>query len=161
MAIDLINKWRVHYEGPMNFNEIYSYVFNWFDEHDYDPYERDHKEKVLEDGTREIKVVIAGEKDITEYFLLYIHVTLEAKNLKTIKVEGKEVEHGKLTVEINGKLFTDYENLFAGKPEKYFMKQLLERYIFDSEVRKALGMLYVDCLNLMNGIKALLGMHRI
>ncbi|MEM4267996.1 MAG: hypothetical protein QXK37_04145 [Candidatus Woesearchaeota archaeon] len=151
------------YEGLFNINDLYLTIDKWLREKRYDKLEKRNSEQVYKDG-RQIELELEPWKKITDYARIVINITIWMTNIKEVTVKKDKhimkMSQGKITLRIIAYLDTDYENKWEGKPYFYFLRTVVDKWIYRVDVRKYESAVADDTFHLYNTIKSFLNLYR-
>ncbi len=133
-------KKKLSYSGLIDLKGVYRAAYDWLDEQGYAPYEEKHMEQNFEDG-KEITVEIKGEKDLSDFAKIKWKTKLVALKLQETVVERDnqrvKMYKGEISFTTNVFLQTDYDKSFEQKAFLYFLRTVIDRYVFKSYINKA------------------------
>lgn len=159
----IIDQLRLNYSGMFQFNELFKMIDNWLYENGYDRWEKKNEEQVLETG-RNIEVELRPWKKTSDYAKNDLRLRIFIKNMTDVEVdkEGKKVKMNKGDIQIifDAFLETDYENRWESKPIYYFLRTLVDKYIFRIYTGKFTDKLAADTKDLHQRIKAFLNLYK-
>jgi hypothetical protein len=151
------------YEGLLNINDFYLTIDKWLREKGYDKYEKRNIEQVYKDG-RQIELEIEPWKKITDYARIVINMTFWMTNLKDVQVKKDKytvkMTQGKVTMRMIAYLDTDYENMWEGKAVYFFLRTVIDKWIWRVDVRKYESAVADDAFHLYNLMKSFLNLYR-
>ena len=138
-------------------------IDGWLYEKGYDKYEKKNEEQVLEGG-RKIELELRPWKKTTDYAKNEIRLRIFIDNMTDIEVEkdGKKVKLNKGDIQIifDAFLETDYENRWESKPIFYFLRGIVDKYIYRSYLEGYKELVKQDINHLLTQIKAFLNLYR-
>lgn len=159
----IIDQLRLNYSGIFHLNDLYRMIDGWLYEKGYDKLEKKNEEQVLETG-RKVELELRPWKKTTDYAKNEIRLRVFINNMTDIEVEkdGKNVKMNKGDIQMifDAFLETDYENRWENKPIYYFLRSLVDKYIFRIYTGKFTGNLAADCKDLHQRIKAFLNLYK-
>jgi hypothetical protein len=151
------------YEGLFNVNDFYLTLDKWLREKGYDKFEKRNSEQVYKDG-RQIEMEMEPWKKITDYARITINMTLWMTNLKEVMVKkdkyNVKMTQGKITLRMIAYLDTDYENMWEGKPYYFFIRSVIDKWVYRVDVRKYESACADDAFHLYNTLKSFLNLYR-
>jgi hypothetical protein len=159
----IIDQLRLNYSGIFNLQELYKMIDGWLYEKGYDKYEKKNEEQVLETG-RKIEVEIRPWKKTTDYAKNEIRLRIFVDNMTDIEVDrdGKKIKmhKGDIQMIFDAFLETDYEHRWENKPMYYFMRTIVDKYVFKIYTEKFVGNLTADTRDLHQRIKSFLNLYK-
>ena len=137
----LISEKKVKYAGLIPVKGIYKLVNDFLDDNGYGPYEARNEEEVYEDG-KQIIIVIDGEKKLSDFAKVFWETKFTFEKLQAMLVEkhGKKLKLHKGSVEIQTDviLMTDYDKSFEQNAFQYFLRVIIDKYVFKSYLNRAM-----------------------
>jgi len=159
----VVDKLRLTYEGLFNVAELYKLIDNWLRGKSYDKHEIKNVEKVRPEG-KEIEFELLPWRKLTDYAISHIRVRVVMTGVKEVEVErdGTKVKlnQGKVQIVFDGFLQTDYENKWESKPIFYFLRGVVDKYIYKSYLDGYKKIVMQDVNHLHTQIKAFLNLYR-
>ncbi len=136
----IIDGKKFSYSGLLNFADIYKAIKDFWDSKGFSFDEKEHEEKVKDDGSRDITLKWETSKDVTDYVKYKYDFEVNVSGLKKVVVDingtKKEMDYvEEFSVELNGELETDFSGLFEGKPFHAFLRGLYEKYVVKPEIK--------------------------
>ncbi len=151
------------YKGLIDVKGLYRLIDKWFAEHGYDKVEAWNFEEVYEDG-KQLTLKLQPYKKISDYVRIEIRLQAVLTKLKETKIEHDGVKlnlmRGQATFQFDTFVITDYEGHWAGKPFYFFMKTLLDKFIYRSYTDRYEEILINDKDKIKREIKSFLNMTR-
>jgi len=134
---DIILKTKLKQEGIFNFQDFYSFCYEWLSNEGYNINEKTYGEKIAGES-KEIKIEWEAKKKISDYFTFIIKIGWQIFGLKSIEVqrEGKKIKtnSGLVELKFSAVLVKDYESRWEDKPIWKFLRGVYDRYIIRSRV---------------------------
>ena len=159
----IIDQLRLNYSGIFHLNDLYRMIDGWLYEKGYDKFEKKNEEQVLETG-RKIEIELRPWKKTTDYAKNEIRLRIFVNDMTDIEVDrdGKKVKMNKGDIQMifDAFLETDYEHRWENKPMYYFIRSLVDKYIFKFYTEKFVGNLVGDVRDLHHRIKSFLNIYR-
>lgn len=153
----------ITYEGLMDVKGFYTMLNKWLDEHKYDRLEEESYEFVTEDG-KQINLVMRPYRKISEYSKTEIKLEIDFSKLKEVVVEikgrRKKVYKGSVNIAFHTFLVTDRERSWENPPIIFFLRTLLERFIYRSYIEKYEEDVVEHKNILMREVKSYFNMHK-
>lgn len=154
---------ELSYEGLFDVKELYKTVDDYLKETAYDKVEKINAEYVKPEG-KYIELTLEPNKKISDYVQYRIRMRVYITNLKDVEVEkdGKKqkLNHGKVYIRFDAILETDYEHRWEQRPLFFFLRVLVDKYVYKFYTGKYEGDLKTDLTNLHTRIKAFLNLYR-
>ena len=130
-------KGKIKQEGIFNFQEFYSFAYDWLKGEGYSVKEKVYGEKVMGDA-KEVEIEWEAKKKISDYFRFGIKMNWKILRMKKIKIkrENKEVNmnSGLVEIKFNAVLVKDYESRWEDAPIWKFLRGIYDRYIIKSRI---------------------------
>ncbi len=158
----VIDQLRMNYDGLFNVHDYFSLIMAWFYERGYDMFERRNHEISTPKG-KVLELEICPWKKTTDYAKSEFRLRIFIKELKDVEVtkDGAKVkvQQGNLQFIMDGYLVTDYQDRLEHKPYFYFLRALVDKYIFSQYTDKFESMLINDAHMLHTRLKAFFNMY--
>jgi hypothetical protein len=159
----LIDGKSLSYEGVFNIKELYKIIDTWFKDRGYDKQEIKNWEDVSE-NEKQIVLEIIPYKKISDYARIDIRIFMIFSRLSEIEVEKDnlrfKMNKGRAEFYFDAYVVTDYENKWQTRPIFFFIKNIIEKFIYrmytvtyDSEAIR-------DTTEIENEIRSFLNMQR-
>ena len=159
----VVDKLRLTYEGLFNVSELYKLIDGWLRTKSYDKHELKNIEKVRPEG-KFIEIELFPWKKLTDYAISLIRLRIIMTDIKEVEVEreGKKAKMNQGTVHMvfDGMLETDYEKRWESKPIFYFLRAIVDKYIYRSYLDGYKQVIMQDVNQLHTQIKAFLNLYR-
>ena len=134
---DVISKEELEHSGLFDFSVLYSFCHAWLKEDGYGVNEDKYSEKVS-GNKRDIKIEWKATKDISDYFKEEYKIKFEIGELTNVEVEidgeKKNMNKGKIKIEITGILVRDKDSKWEISPFNKFIRGIYNKYIIPSRV---------------------------
>lgn len=151
------------YKGLIDVKGLYRLIDKWFQEHGYDKAEMWNFEEVYESG-KQITLKLHPYKKINDYAKIEIRLVAMLTKLKetTIEQDGvkKTFMRGQAKFTFDTFIITDYEGHWSTKPFYFFIKTLLDKFIYKSYTDRYEEILMSDKDKIKREIKSFLNMTR-
>lgn len=121
---------RIERTGIFDMGHLYKQMREWFAENNYIYTEKENTTKVKDKGI-EIKLKMAGERRVTDYFKFEIDVRFLVIEVQKVKMKDKELDKGILSAFIKANLHFDYRHIWT---KNKFAKLL--RFIYNNFIIK-------------------------
>jgi hypothetical protein len=159
----IIDNLLLQYEGLFELRELYMMIDKWLRQKGYDKFEKRNHEHVLKDG-KYIEVELEPWKKITDYAKIVINMYMHCYNIKdvVVKKDNQDVRmnQGKVKIRFIGYLVTDYESKWEGKPVFYFLRAVMDKWVYRVSADKFEGAVSEDVKHLYQNVKAFLNLSR-
>ena len=160
----VIDKMRLTYEGLFDVVELYKLIDRFLKEKGYDKRERHNSERVTAEG-KFIELELEPWKKITDYAMNVIKLRIVMNDVKDVIVKKDNVKvklnKGKVKMVFDAYIETDYENRWEGKPLFFFMRTILDKFIFKPYTEGIRKNVMDDANHLYNKIKAFLNLYKV
>jgi hypothetical protein len=151
------------FEGLFDMKGLFRTIIKWFDDHGYDMFENKNYEEIYENDKKIIFELIPYRK-VTDYHKLEIRLFCVCEHLKEVEVQLNGVKQkllkGGVFITFDAILVTDYENRWETKPQYYFIRALIDKFIYKSYTREYEDQLKKHVQEVEEEIKAYLNMFR-
>ena len=159
----VIDGLELHYEGLFDLNELLKAIDKYAKERGYAKAEKRRQEIVTPSG-KEFSMELRPTKVKTEYYALMIKIRMNITNLKEVEVLKNKVKtklnKGNVNMVFDAWALTDYRKRWEQKPLYYFLRALVDKFIWHFHFDKFHGELIEDTHFLHTNIKAHLNLHR-
>lgn len=159
----VVDNLMLQYEGLFDARELYLVMDKWFRQRGYDKFEKRNHEYNYKDS-KYIEYELEPWKKFTDYVKCVINVYVHIYNMTnvTVKRDGHDVKlnQGKIKVRFMGYLVTDYEGKWEGKPLFYFIRAVVDKWIYRVSADKYEGGVADEVKHLYQNIRAFLNMYR-
>ncbi|MBN1274865.1 hypothetical protein JXA12_01050 [Candidatus Woesearchaeota archaeon] len=153
----------LHYSGLFDLRGLYKTMDKWFTEHNYDKIEKRNFEEVSE-GSKQIVLELQPYKKISDYAKVEIRVYVEMTNLTEEVVTRGDLKQkynkGDLHFSFDCFLITDYEGHWETKATYYFIRTMVEKFIYKGYTKRFEAEAVSDTNELINEIRNYLNMER-
>ena len=154
---------EVGYEGIFNIKEIYKIIDDWVKDYDYDKVEKVSTEYVRPEG-KYVELILEPEKKVSDFVKNIIKVKIIARNLKDVEIEQdgmkKSMQEGNMLITFTGVLETDYEGKWEQKASIFFLRVLVDKYIYKFYTDKFESGLARDVNELSTQVKSFLNLYK-
>ncbi len=159
----LVDAQEFSYEGLMDLKALYRLIDEWCEEHSYDKVETENQEVIHEDG-RDIMITYKPYRKYTEYCKFRMKLEIDCYRIKDVEIEKNGVKQtlqkGKVVFTCWDYLITDYENLWETKAFYFFMRTLVDKFIYKLYTSRFGAEAKKDYFELVDVIKSFLNMTR-
>jgi len=153
----------LQYNGLIDFKGLYAIIQKLFKQHSYDW--KDHKnfEQVYKDH-KQIEMDLRPYKKYSDYVMVELRMDIVGTNLKEVEINmsglKKKMYKGDLKIVFKGFLITDYENQWETKPFYYFMRMMVDKFIYKGYIDRAKDQFVDEITEAYDEIRSFLNMHR-
>jgi len=158
----IIDEKKLDYSGLISISGLYKSIMKQLDELGYGPYEANHAEEVHEDG-KQIILTIAGDKKLSDFAKVVWESVLIISQANEVSVQKghQTAKMHKGTVQMSTMviLSTDYDKTFEQNAWLYFLRVVIDKYIFKSYVNRAIGTAKKDYGQFESHIKSFLNLE--
>lgn len=156
----IINNRELHYNGIFRVDELFSAINRALEEKGYEKQEKKTEELVTEHGRR-LHLELRPYKQKTNYVLLMIKIKITLDNIteaiEEVNGSKQKFQKGDVLVVFDSWLMTDYEHRWTMKPLVYFLKSLINKYLYAFPLEAGFpGELTSDTAHVYAAIKKLL-----
>lgn len=159
----VFEKMTLSYEGLFNLYELFQMIDTWLRKKGFDKREKRNNEFISETG-KDIEVVLEPWKKVSDYINMKFKIDIHFSEVKEVIVEkdGAKIRlnKGRAVIVIDGWLETDYEGAWQSRPDYFFLRTIVDKFvykIYNDKYEKMINDLGVE---VFNEIKAFLNMHR-
>ena len=154
---------KIKYSGLFSLRGLYNAVFNFLDERGYGPFDAENAEEVYEDG-KQIFITIKGDKKISDGAKVEWETKMTFTHCQETIVEqdGKQtrLHKGNFNMDTLVLLATNYDQSFQQRAYLYFLRVLLDKYVFQSYLKRAQSAAKADYSALEAEVKNYLNMEK-
>ena len=159
----VVDKLRLTYEGIFNISELYKLIDNlqrarWYDKNDLR-----NIEKVRPEG-KYVEIEMYPWRKISDYARSRIRMRFIMTDIKDVEVERDGVkakmQQGRIHAVFDGYLETDYENRWEQKPIFYFLRGVVDKFIYAHYTEGYKSIVKDDVNHFYSQIKAFLNLYR-
>ena len=129
----IINNRELKYKGIFRIDDLFRTINKALDEKQYQKKEKKTEETVSENGKR-IYIELRPYKEKTRYVVLLIKIKISFDNItETVEeINGmkKKFQNGDISIVFDSWIMTDYENRWTMKPLVYFLKSIINKYVY-------------------------------
>lgn len=151
------------YKGLIDVKGLYRLIDKWLQEHGYDKFEKWNFEEVYEDG-KQITLKLHPYKKINDYTKIEIRINAILSKLKETTIEQDKVKitlmRGEAKFSFDTFIVTDYDGHWSNKPFYFFLKTLMDRFIYQVYTEKYETTVLDDKDKLKRELKSFLNMTR-
>jgi len=137
MEKDKVFKGKIKQSGIFNFKGFYEFLYDYWMDENYDVYETQYIEKVLDENSKNVEIWWSARKEISDYFKYEITGHWIILGMRKVKVQkdGKEIsmDSGTLEITFEATLQKDYQNKW-NKGSLKFLRKTYDKYIIKSRI---------------------------
>lgn len=152
----------IDYTGLISIGGIYKVIMKELDDLGFDPYEESHSEEVHEDG-KQILVTVKGDKKLSDYAMIVWECAVIISQAQEVTVEKghQKVRMHKGSVSISSTIIisTDYDKSFEQNAWLFFLRVLIDKFVFKSYISKAIGRSKKDYGHFESKVKSFLNLE--
>lgn len=159
----VVDTQTISYEGVFKASDVAKTIVGWCLERGYKPEEPYNEEIITADG-KQIKVEYKPNRKPSDYGKFELNVELGMNFIDTVvEKDGKRMNlnKGSASVEIKAFLITDYEGRWETAPVYYFLRTIVDKYIYPFYTGKFESILAKDVEELKSRIKANFNMYKL
>lgn len=151
------------YDGLFSVPDLYKIIDDWIKENGYDKFERETIEYVKPEG-KYIELRLEPYKKVSDYVQNRIVIKAIIKDIKEVDVEIDKKKHrlnrGEVNLIFDAYLETDYEQRWEQKPVLFFIRTLVDKYIYKIYTARFEDVLKKDVQSMHTSIKSFLNLYR-
>jgi hypothetical protein len=159
----VIDGMELHYEGVFDLHGLLRAIDKYAEERGYSKREKRRQEIVTPSG-KEFSIELRPAKVKTEYYTLMIKIRINITNMEEVSVmkgkAKKKMHKGNVDMLFDAWAITDYRRRWQQKPYYFFLRALVDRFVWHFHFDKFQGELVDDTNFLHKNIKAYLNLHR-
>jgi len=159
----LIDGKSVSYEGVFSIKELYRTIDKWFKDHGYEKQEIKNWEDVSE-TEKQIVIEIIPYKKVSDYARIDQRLFMIFSKLKEIDLEKDGIKlkmnKGRAEFYFDAYVVTDYEHKWETRPLFYFIKNVIDKFIYKLYTSGYDGEAIRDSTEIQNEVKSFLNMNR-
>ncbi|MFP4524031.1 MAG: hypothetical protein ACLFO2_01765 [Candidatus Woesearchaeota archaeon] len=153
----------LRYSGLLDMKGLYKTIDKWLAENHYDKVESKNFEHV-EEGHRQIILELMPYKKVSDYARIDLRIYVELTNLtEEVVTKGgvkQKYYRGDAFFSFDAFLVTDYEDHWETRPAYYFIRTLVDKFVYKGYMKRFQAEGKADCMALINEIKNYLNMER-
>jgi hypothetical protein len=155
---------KIKYSGLFSLKELYALVNEILEDRGYDPIEVSVEETVEKTG-KCVEANLEPSKKFTDYAKSIIKIKIRTSDCTEVEVKkGKKkqkLNKGKLLIEVDPLLETDYEHRWEMSPYLYVFRTLFEKYIYTPFLSKFDKQIQEDVEFIKDQIKSFLNLQKL
>lgn len=145
------------YSGYFDGKELYKLIRSWVSDRGYDDWiEREHSEKHVK-GKKQVEITYLPMMKISDYIQLQLGIDITYMNVQktTVEYKGKKVkvDEGDVEIAFTGYIVSDYEDRWENKPNYFFIRTIMDKFVFRVYNAKYEQMLSEHIKELFNDIR--------
>lgn len=149
------------YQGYFDFARLWRNVRDFVENRNYHYLEKNHNELIREEG-KDIYVEVDVDRELSDYVRSRIVVRCTASSLTDVSIEqdGRTLflNDGAVKVEFDTFIITDFEGRFADKGFLFFLRTMLEKFVYTRQLKKFQAIAQEDTDALVKEVKAYLNL---
>lgn len=154
---------KIVYKGLFDIRELYNIIDAFFWQKGFDKRVRVNEEQVSQDS-KFIHVVLQPWKRVSEYVKHEIKVDIAVhhgkEEIREIDGVKKKLTNGVVELVFWGYLVTDYEGRWEQRPEYFFLRTVMDKWVYKLQHQSSAGMLKNDVRLLKGEMEGYLNLHR-
>ena len=155
---------RTTYNGPFLVEDFYAEVDNWIKEKGFEKEPKKKVEHVTKSG-KKIEVVIEAHRHLDELHHGTVVLRALLDNIKEVIVKkgGKKtrINNGDVLINIDGWIESHiHGSFYQAKPIYYFIRTLIDKYVYNYWSDKYDGTVTADCHDLFKRIRAFFSVQK-
>jgi len=155
---------RVSYNGPLIIEDFYAEADSWIREKGFEKEPKKKMEHITKNG-KQIEWLIEAQKQLDDLHqgIIIIRVLFDNVIEVVIKKNGKKmrINNCDALININGFVFSEIHGSFwQAKPAYYFMRALIDKYIYNFWADKYDGAIKADCHDLFKRIRSFFNIQK-
>ena len=160
----VINGLQLNYKGVFEYSELMKTIFTAVESRGYRKHEKKHEETIKPEG-KEIFIELRPLKTKTAYMTLMVKMRITLSNIQDIVVEvdgvPTNVQQGEINIVFDAWTTTDYENRWGNKAWFYFLKSLINKYVYTFPLESGfMGEVADDTRYVYNQVRSALGLYK-
>ena len=160
----VVDGMKLSYNGPFDIIDFYKQVEDWISAKGL---EKEIKKKVehVEASGKKIEWFLEIWEDVGEYARRVVRLRALFNNVKEVKVQKgkrkKKLNKGEALIIIDGILETDIQGKWQQKPVYYFLRALVDRFIYRFHMNKVEDRLAGDAYDLHHTLEDFFNSYKI
>jgi len=160
----VINGLQFDYKGLFEFDELMKVIYKAVADKGYVKHEKKFEEIVTPEG-KNISIELRPRKNKTTYYQLMIKIRMTMKNVTEVQMTvdnlPKVMNLGEISIIFDAWTTTDYEGRWNMKPWVYFMKAVINKYVYKMPLEISFaGEVADDTRYVYNQIRSALGLYK-
>ncbi len=141
---------RLTYKGPLSLSEFLNFVDHWCEEHHYHKEIKDHWQHQTPSGS-ELRYTFEMWHHVNTQVIAIVRLNFLAKRVKDVTLHsgGKKerVQNAEIVIDIDGHLESHKLHAWENKPYLFFVRGILDRFIYKNLFDSHAGPLASDVRN--------------
>ncbi|MCA9478405.1 MAG: hypothetical protein KC535_04630 [Nanoarchaeota archaeon] len=158
----IIDEKKITYSGLIAIGGFYKAMKQELDDLGYGPYEDYHAEEVHEDG-KQILITFRGDKKVSDFAKIVWEskVAISQATEVTVQKGHQKTKMHKASAEVKSivVLSTDYDKSFEQNAWLYFLRVVIDKFVFKSYVSRAMSQAKKDYSLFESKIKSFLNLE--
>jgi hypothetical protein len=159
----LIDGKQLSYEGLFNIKELYKMIDSWFQEHGYEKNEVKNYENISE-SEKQVLIEVMPWKKMSDYAKSEVRIYAVFYEMTEVEVEKSghktRMNRGRIDFSFDAYLTTDYENKWENQPLFYFMRTIIDKWVYKVYTEKFESEVVKDCIEVEDQIKSFLNLNK-
>jgi hypothetical protein len=159
----VVPKQAIKYKGLVNIEEFYMHIDKWLKSKSFEKAETRSEEHAEKDGWY-IELLLEPFFKFNDYIREVLRIHIHMYNVKDVEVDidGHKVklQEADVTVATEGFFITDYENRWEAKPVNFFLRSLIDKYVYRRYTQKYQGIVKETMEDFRANIKSYLNLYR-
>jgi len=151
----------VSYTGYFDFAKLWRVIRDYMESRGFFYTERQHNEIVKEHG-KEIYIEVDVDRELSDYVKGRVRIECRVHDLVDVEVDvdGKKkvLNDGKVTITFESYVLTDWEGRFDGMGYLFFIRTMLEKFVYERQINKFKHIVQEDQDALIKEIRAYLNL---
>ena len=148
----ILNKYQIIHNAYIDITGLLKALASFFDANKYDYDEIGVSEKSGATGD-EVESVWKATREVTDYVMFDMMVTVWARDLRKVVVDGKEMYWARVMITIDSHAKKNWNKTFGSGHWQELMRQGYERYVVYKDMDAYKGKIYVESMLLIDEIK--------
>jgi len=155
---------RVKYSGLFKSKELWKTMDSFLADNGFGDRVELTNDEVVKKDKKDVYVKYKPYKKVSDYVKIEFIIEYSLSNLvkKTVTKDGHKInlEQGDVDININGFINTDYEGRWENTPQSFFIRTIIDKFIFKTYTGKYEGEIKSLCYELKSEIESFLNIHR-
>jgi hypothetical protein len=154
-------KEKMDHSGMFDFKAMYKFAHDWLSqEENYDVIEEKYSEKIS-GNSKDLLIKWTASKTLSDYFKIEHKLEYEINKLTDIEAElpdgqKKQMQKGKITIEIKSSLIKDPNSAWDKSPINRFLRDVYNKYVIPGRIFSFEQLVVGDSHKFMEEMKAFL-----
>lgn len=154
---------KISYKGLFDFKEVYNLIDAYLWQKGFDKRIRKNEEHNSQDS-KYAHIIMQPWKRVSEYIKHEIKLDIAVHHAKDEirEIDGvkKKFTNGTISITFWGYMVTDYEGRWAGKAEYFFLRTIMDKWVYKTQHQSSASMLKNDIRLLKGEIESYLNLHK-